>query len=163
LGAERGNAKIPVVDPRAIGNFGGISVLGEETGDLAIEVVPQEALDRWQMGACHFIKIDVEGMELEVLKGSQQTLARCRPVLYVENDREERHSLLIAFLEQSGYDMYWHQPPVYSPDNFRGDPVDVMNIVSRNLLCLPAELDVPRDARAAVKRYGNRFDGWKEA
>jgi FkbM family methyltransferase len=163
LGAEHGSAKIPVVNPRATANFGGISVLGEETGDLAFEVVPLEPLDRWQMAACHFMKVDVEGMELEVLKGSQQTLARCRPVLYVENDREDRHGPLIAFLEQAGYEMYWHQPPVYSPDNFRGDPVDVMDIVSRNLLCLPRELDVPRDAQAAIKTYGNRFDGWKEA
>lgn len=32
------------------------------------------------------IKIDVEGMELEVLTGLQETVARCRPLIFVEVD-----------------------------------------------------------------------------
>lgn len=37
-----------------------------------------------------FIKIDVEGHELAVLKGATSLINRCRPVLLVEC--EERHS-----------------------------------------------------------------------
>ena len=35
------------------------------------------------------IKIDVEGFELHALQGAEPTIDRCRPVLYVENDRPE--------------------------------------------------------------------------
>ncbi|OAN74011.1 hypothetical protein A8B78_17860 [Jannaschia sp. EhC01] len=38
-----------------------------------------------------FIKIDVEGMEMQVLRGLQKTIARTRPVLLVEVDRENIH------------------------------------------------------------------------
>ena len=38
-----------------------------------------------------FIKIDVEGMEMAVLRGLQKTIRRCRPVLLVECDRENIH------------------------------------------------------------------------
>lgn len=35
-----------------------------------------------------FIKIDVEGMEMQVLRGLQDTLARCKPILFVEVDNK---------------------------------------------------------------------------
>ncbi len=38
------------------------------------------------------IKIDVEGAELDVLKGGAALIARSRPLLYVENDRVERYT-----------------------------------------------------------------------
>ncbi len=38
-----------------------------------------------------FIKIDVEGMEMEVLRGLQKTIRRCRPILLVECDRVNIH------------------------------------------------------------------------
>lgn len=45
--------------------------------------------------AVDFIKIDVEGMELQVLGGLAQTISRCRPVLFIEVDEANR----AAFLE----------------------------------------------------------------
>lgn len=36
-----------------------------------------------------FIKIDVEGMELRALAGLEQTIARCRPALFVEVDKSQ--------------------------------------------------------------------------
>ena len=40
------------------------------------------------------MKIDVEGMEGEVLAGASSTIARFRPQLYVENDRREKSAAL---------------------------------------------------------------------
>ncbi|MBO2969087.1 FkbM family methyltransferase [Burkholderia pseudomallei] len=52
------------------------------------------------------LKIDVEGFELQVLQGAQKTLAKHRPVLYVENDRVELSSVLIEFLWGQGYRLW---------------------------------------------------------
>ncbi len=48
-------------------------------GDL-----PQVRLDDMGIATCDLIYLDIEGYELQALRGAQQTLARCRPVLAVE-------------------------------------------------------------------------------
>lgn len=49
-----------------------------------------------------FIKIDVEGMEMRVLGGLTETLARCRPALFVEVDESNREAFL-AWVPTAGY------------------------------------------------------------
>jgi FkbM family methyltransferase len=41
-------------------------------------------LDDKKLQYCDFIKIDVEGIELQVLTGAEETIKRCRPILYIE-------------------------------------------------------------------------------
>jgi FkbM family methyltransferase len=67
---------------------------GQGAGGLAIH--PGDALFADE----HFdlIKIDVEGMEMEVLAGLEATIARCRPMLFVEVDDTQTE----AFLEWMG-------------------------------------------------------------
>jgi hypothetical protein len=74
-------------------------------------------LDSLDLPACHFVKADVEGMELSVLRGAEQTLRRHRPLLYVENDRQASSPALIEYLQSLEYDLYWHLPPLFNPRN----------------------------------------------
>ena len=55
------------------------SGLGTITIPLTLDSMKLERLD--------YMKIDVEGMELKVLRGAEQTLKRCRPLLFVELNR----------------------------------------------------------------------------
>ena len=42
-------------------------------------------VDTCNLPVCDFIALDVEGYELEALKGAEQTIARCRPVILFED------------------------------------------------------------------------------
>jgi hypothetical protein len=46
--------------------------------------IEMHALDDFDLDCVDFMKVDVEGYELEVLKGAAQTLTRCRPCVVVE-------------------------------------------------------------------------------
>jgi hypothetical protein len=85
-------------------------------------------------------------MELNVLRGSEQTLHRHRPMLYVENDRPEKSPALIEFLQALDYELYWHLPPLFNPDNYFGNPAnDFPGIVSANML------GIHRAVRASIE------------
>ena len=145
-GAVAGEIMVPRVDYRADNNFGAIS-LGGADGD----VVEMIAIDNLNLPACHMIKIDVEGMEKEVLDGARQTITRFRPSLYVENDRPDKHAELIATLFDLDYRIWWHLPWLYNPANFAGDSENVFpNIASFNVLCLPREA-APDEIKGGVE------------
>jgi len=56
-------------------------------------------LDDMDLGDIGFIKIDVEGFELEVLEGARETLARCRPNLIIEMEEKHTKRPLIELIE----------------------------------------------------------------
>jgi len=137
LGAEMGVAHLPTPTYEDDGNFGGVALSADGEG----EPVPVVTVDSYtNLPACHLLKIDVEGMELEVLRGAAATIARFRPLIYCENDRPERGKALVGHLRGLGYDLYWHKPPLYSPDNYRESKEDVFpNLASFNMACIPHE------------------------
>ncbi len=139
LGSESGEIAVPFLDPGLPANFGGLSLLEAENG----EPVRLATIDELGLTACQMIKLDVEGMEVEALRGAARTIAAYRPLMYVENDRQARSPELVALLFAWDYRLYWHTPPLYSPANFAGDPENIFgSICSMNLLCLPRELDI---------------------
>ena len=157
LGADEGIGRVPNPDPRASNNFGGVSMHESD----AVEPVRRRTLDSLELPACHFIKADVEGMEAEVLRGASATIEAHRPVLYVENDREERSADLITLIAGMRYEIFWHTPPLFNPDNFARDREDIFNgVVSVNLLCLPAE---SKREIAGLRRVTSPTDRWNLA
>jgi FkbM family methyltransferase len=129
-GEAEGEAVIPFLDYDAAQNFGGISLHGMETPGVKVRVV---ALDSLELAACGLLKIDVEGFEPQVLKGARQTIARCRPMIYTENDRPQNQGEVIGLLTEMGYTLYWHTPRLADAELFG------RSIVSVNLFCAPTE------------------------
>ncbi len=131
LGRETGVVRVPPIRYDMPGNFGGLELGTPGAG----EAVPRLTLDSFKFEDLDFAKIDVEGMELDVLAGAEETIARCRPVLCVEADRDAQVPALIAWLREQNYRLWWHRPllgPLWP------------NVVSVNLMALPAErTDLP--------------------
>lgn len=80
-------------------NLGG-GKLSAGSGNIAT-IAGDEALAGRQV---HMIKIDVEGMEIEVLDGLRETIARCRPAIMIEVFDNDAPAFE-AWREAAGYDI----------------------------------------------------------
>jgi FkbM family methyltransferase len=49
--------------------------------------IPMHRVDDYSLAACDLIYLDVEGYELDALRGAEKTIRRCRPVIAVELNR----------------------------------------------------------------------------
>lgn len=155
LGDQPGWLRAAAVDYGQESNLGGVHLGSGESGE-AVEV---RTLDSLQLAACHLLKVDVEGMELSVLRGGVQTIAAHRPLLYVENDRPEQSPALIEFLLAQGYELYWHLPPLFRGDNYFGNPQDEFpGIVSANMLGVHQSL---KASVAGLRRIEGPYSDWR--
>jgi FkbM family methyltransferase len=84
----------------------------EDSSDRAELIVPMRRLDDYGLDNVGFVKVDVEGHELAVLKGGAQTIRQNQPSLLIEI--EERHSEnavgeVIEFITALGYSGFFLQ------------------------------------------------------
>ncbi len=140
VGAEPGEITVPVLDARKAQNFGGLTLGGPAAGDR----VPVVTIDSLPLASCKFVKIDVEGMEQHVLRGAVRTIEKFKPILYVENDRQEHQAALTRLVDSLGYRMYWHSPSLYNPANHNRIPANIFGgFVSMNMVCIHGSLPAP--------------------
>lgn len=130
LGQSQEMAFVPALDYGRLNNYGGVGLSARG------EPVRRARLDDLGLPRCRLIKLDVEGSEVEALRGMEETLRRCRPLLYVENDRPEQSGALLEFLSAQGYRCYWHRPLIL-PEQVGLE--DHLRVQSQNLLCLLPE------------------------
>ena len=152
VGAEDDALWLADIDYSRGGNFGGVSLdaVARPGGDLGGDPRPKYRVavvrldDFYDQPRLDLIKIDVEGMEADVLRGAGRLIQQHRPVIYAENDRPEKSPELIGFIRGHGYRLFWHRPPLYAPDNFAGSTTNIFDrrIVSFNMLCVHASANV---------------------
>jgi FkbM family methyltransferase len=100
LSSREGSATlyIPVKNRRPLTGWGSLAPGNcPETQAHIEKTVSICPLDRFGLERVSFIKVDVEGHEIEVLKGASQTLARSRPVVLVEIKKQNRDELFALF------------------------------------------------------------------
>jgi FkbM family methyltransferase len=89
LGAEEQNGNV-TPDPLWPHNLGGTTIQPDPFGKT--RVVPGDEILRCD--GVGFIKIDTEGMELDVLSGLQRTISTWKPHIFVEVIRSKREAFL---------------------------------------------------------------------
>lgn len=81
-------------------NLGAQSVaVSDDDGEFAVVALDEEAFP----GPVAVIKIDVEGAEIEVLRGARNLINRDRPRLFIESGTLDGFSDVRAFLDDLGY------------------------------------------------------------
>jgi FkbM family methyltransferase len=112
VAAEPGRMRVPLPDYLSPGSFGSLELLPRESTEFigqaidyreaAMTEVARVNLDSLGLARVDLIKIDVEGMELEVLEGAATIIARQRPILMVEWYKSDKAKLR-ARLVDLGY------------------------------------------------------------
>lgn len=136
LGAAPSWLSVPDLDITQTINFGGVS-LSDRPDWPPVRVV---TLDGLALPRLSLLKVDVEGMEQQVLEGGRETIMRLRPILYVENDRAVNQVSLNRMMLELGYRLWWHLPTLYSAANLNGVAENLFpSVASINVLGVPRE------------------------
>jgi FkbM family methyltransferase len=127
---------VPDVDYDLPNNFGGLSLRPPGSQGRQVNTI---CLDNTigMLSRLKLLKVDVEGMELQVLRGATQIVKKFRPFLYVENDRPKQSEELLSFMMRKlEYRLYWHIPAYVVGENL---PPEFVDMRSLNVLGVPSE------------------------
>jgi FkbM family methyltransferase len=160
VGDARGTITVPLLDPRHVQNFGAVKAAADPGKDARSEVVDLVTIDELALQRCALIKVDVEGMETKVVAGARDTISRCRPALFLENDTVERSREVLEAVDAIGYKAFWQIAGYFSPKNFFDNRENVFARFQpqANVLCVPK--DCPFVGLMAVEGLD---DDWKKA
>lgn len=99
LGSYETTANLGAVDEK---NIGMTKLDINSSGDVRIATL-DSVVEKEPLNSISVIKLDVEGMEMEVLRGAIQTFERHQPVLYVEAASKKEFDEVSAFLLSFNY------------------------------------------------------------
>ncbi len=111
-----------IVVPELMGNNIGAAQINEcdDEGDIEISTI-DSIFSNWESGVksstfIPLIKIDVEGMECQVLKGAEKTIIKYRPHIFAEAATKDNFQKIYHYLRPLGYRRLpgrWAATPVY--------------------------------------------------
>ncbi len=105
------HTRVSFIPPDQIDNYG--AIYWKPGAETATSFIP---LDSLGLNRVDFIKLDVEGMEPQVIAGASKTLLHHRPILYVELNVAAlarfgtRPKTLVAAIETLGYRLQFMRP-----------------------------------------------------
>jgi methyltransferase, FkbM family len=103
LGAETGSIQVPIPNYFVPSSFGSLEIKQSEKNEFIGQNIdytedktsktPLISIDSLFLKRLDFIKIDIEGMEMEALKGAQSTLEEQKPELLIEKIKSDEEEL----------------------------------------------------------------------
>lgn len=149
LGSSNGEIQMPTFNYAVTNNYGAV---GREnwTGGTPVRL---RTLDSWRTCDVDVLQLDVEGMELDVLRGAAETLRACRPTLFLECDRPDTgKEMLRALDEEFNYDVYWAITPLFEDPNPAGNSTNVFGTTAAfNVVGVPRSTEGGRVLREGEK------------
>lgn len=129
-----GTLKIQDFDINTPGNYGELycNKNGYDVTSIRLDDLDLEKPD--------LIKIDVEGFELNVLRGCSETIREHNPVIFYEAHGTELREIF-DFLTDFEYRLYWYPCPNFNPQNYRETQHNIFgNGGVLNILALPKHI-----------------------
>jgi FkbM family methyltransferase len=112
VSSKPGTMKIPVPNYTMSGSFGSLEMKWREKAEFIGQPIDYAndkmvdvqtiSLDSLNLSRIDLIKIDVEGMELDVLEGAANSIAKLHPMLFVETLKSDKDAIR-AWLQNLGY------------------------------------------------------------
>lgn len=137
VGKDHGETLIPHVDPWNCDNIGLFDLkkcANEKRPGMVVPIIP---IDAFRLNP-KLIKIDVEGMESEVLQGARNTIKEHLPYLYCECFTQSDAEKLADCIIDLPYDGYFFESYLFSENNWRGVAVNEFETTSSpNILFVP--------------------------
>ena len=112
VGATCGQISVPVPNYMLPSSFGSLELRKRDNNEYIGQIIDYSSsktqairmlsIDSFNASRLDFVKIDVEGMELEVLEGARNSIERQRPVLLIESIKVD-NTELSRILRGAGY------------------------------------------------------------
>jgi FkbM family methyltransferase len=142
LGEGERSLLLPAIDLTSDENFGGLSL-----SDAANQHSPAELysvrvarIDDLDIADIGLIKLDVEGMERNVLDGAVAAIDRDRPLIFCECNDVDSGLAILEFCRTRRYLVYGYLTSAYNPHNFNGVSHNLWGDAKElTLLLLPEE------------------------
>ena len=108
LGNTDGPVEIKIPHHRKGWSSNGASLASKEINDGKIINIQCRKLDSLNIENIGLIKIDVEGFEIEVIRGAKETILKNKPVMIIENETAHTKDTneLFTTMNEFGYDKY---------------------------------------------------------
>lgn len=118
-------------------------------------------LDKYaSLNRFNLIKLDVEGLEVDVLDGARKILKEHKPFLYIEFNNKQGNDQLLNKIYELDYVPYWHiytkhnpnnhnkqQTNIWEPDHYIIDKDNLDLRYEGNAFCVPRDSALPDGLR----------------
>ena len=118
-------------------NYGGLELSKLQEGEEKINFKRLDDIFE-KISDLRLLKIDVEGMEIDAIKGGKSLIKKHSPIIFIENDRKENSKALIEIIKSLDYRLYWHTTSLFNPNNFAKENKNIFpGAGSINMVCIP--------------------------
>jgi len=97
------------------------------------------------------IKVDAEGMELDVLKGAQEIIEKCHPVIFCEQNDTVNLARIYDVLKQQDYRLYWLETHPFNQNNFRRQAENIWWRTETGVLAIHRSIEARSDLAEATR------------
>lgn len=160
----------PRIGHANLGNLGSASFSEDVVGDACLpepEAAVTLATLRERYGAFDLIKLDIEGMEREVMLGDVEHLSRGLTTLWIECNEDARSLDVLDLVLSWGLEVHYFAFPSHNPDNFRSLPKPILPwVYEAGLLVAPGrppELEAEFAAHGCILRRVASREALEEA